>query len=871
MGKFLSISIFFICLSFGLTGQSLKRIAKSIDKNEFEKANELIQKGLEKDTANFGLYYFKSIYFLNNSISQYNLDSARICIEKSLALRKNSTEDQRDDWLKTERSETLIDSTKIAVIDLTFQREQLRLSAGSMKYFLKLFPNSHLEKKAIALRDSIAFEDAKKISGWKNYELYMDEYPDSKYFYAAKKRYDSLLFEDKTKSKTLDSYVAFLSTYPSTPYRNESEAIIFKKMTIDHDPENYKDFISEYPNSYLRGKSADILYYQFKAGAISSLSDILIIHPRSDSLIKLHGLEEKTLIPVSLDGGFGFMDNQGVMLSALKYDELSSAYNCGNVTTEWLLVKSDDKWNAINRVGNKIVSNVTAIDEVGDELVIVGTSEGSRLYHKSGFPIATFEVLKANVIFNKWIGFQSKKHWGLMTFSGEVVIEPKYDEILQEGAFTIIATNNKYLITNKTQLDSLTKLTDFTAKFTYTDYEIINDSLVLGIDESKECLINSRLTQIVALKEHEINFTKNITYTKAADGFRLYDNQAGKLMDTTVKKLKKNDSWLAVKDSLSWKLIPSGDPMSRLNLEVDSVNFIDGNFAFVQKNDSSFILFDSAKMHYLKESEKYQLLSDGNSFSTTKRFLLKSDKTNKRLLDQSGMIVFEGKADEIKYLNDSLIIMVTRGKYGIYQLQKGYLKKPIYDGMNSAEGLVLLLKNNLIGCHDLSNNATIPPEYQSRIERFGDNYVVVKNNKVGVIDQKQQLIIPFDYDELLAWNDTSYLAKKDSEWSLRSYHDATILKGIQNISKWNNYEDEEYYQINVDGKYGIIHPSKGILVPARYNEIINLNTSASPLFFAEEHLEAADFYVVTYFDSAGETIKSQAYRPSEYQLIYCDL
>lgn len=868
--RILFISIFLITTFIETRAQNLKRIAKAIDKSEFGKAKELINKNLIKDPNSFGIYYFSAIYYLDSSLTQYNLDSARLSINQSLRFKKESSEEQKEDWEKTELSLKKIDSVKIQIIDLIFDREYNRLSAESMKYFLTLFPDSHLNKKVVFLRDSMAYEDTKNIDTWQAYKKYLEEYTEAKFKIDARANYELLLFKEKTKSQDLNGYVTFLEEYPDTPYRRACETAIFSKKTKTHNPDAYINFINEYPDSFLNSKAADILYYQFKAGRKVSFSDLLIIHPRPDSLRKINKLEKLNLIPTSHEGRFTFMNKDGNIIPDLEYEQLSEDYNCGQVYSEWLHVKSESNWIAINRNGDPLAEEISKLKEVGTELIIAETKDGPRLFHKSGFQIVSFDVEEANVIFDKWIAFSSESHWGIMTFTGQVLIQPMSDMILQEGTFLIVSNNENHQLINEGQLKTNFGQEKLNGLFSYSDYEILNDSLIIGFEGDNECLLNDELTQLTPLSNHVTYLNKNIIYVKGIDGYKIFDQKDRKLQETQFEDLKINDSWLALKDSVMWTLTSTCKLQNNINLRVDSVNFINAKFSYIQKNDSAFILFDSAKLHFLEEKSAFRLLSDGNSMSDKTGFILKTNNSKKSILDENGEIVFEGTANDIKYLNDSLIILVVKGKYGIYQLKKGFIQKCIYDGLTIDDGLVLMLKSNLIGCYDLKNNNIIQPIYHSRIKRFGKQYLVTKSEKIGVIDKYENQIIPFEFDELKAWNDTSFLARTDYDWALRTYDGEVLLQEIQSISKWYNYIDESYYQIESNGKLGIIHPEKGIMIPARYNEIINIGSSTKPIFFAEEHLEAADFYVVTYFDSQGSTIKSQAYRPSEYKLIYCN-
>ncbi|MEO9477820.1 MAG: WG repeat-containing protein [Cyclobacteriaceae bacterium] len=868
MGRFAIIFIFLSISFHQADAQSLKRIAKSFEKSEFDKAKELLDKATEKDSTSFGIQYFYSLYYLDNSQQQYDLDSARIHINSGLKYRQLAGQDQLDNWDKTEIAVSILDSIKIEITDLSFQRSNDSLSVHSMDRFMRLFPQSHRESEAVFLRDSVAYEEALAVDTWQAYKAYMDQYPNSEFLKRATDNYDALLFEDKTADGKLTSYKDFLRKYPKTPYRKESETAIFAQMTKGHLAQEYLSFISEYPDSHLRKRAADLLYYISKYSDEVDMNEILKIHPNADSLQQIKSLENLALAPVLFDGAISFMDSTGTTLEQLKYAEVNASYKCGNVLSEWLLVKSENNWQFVNRNGVTLASNVTVFSEVGNEAIFLLSDGKPFLYHKSGFVINTFPISFASTLFKKNIAFVKDSKWGLMSFNGDVVLQPTVDKIEQLGKFALLEKDKVLALTNADQIAKLNEATKFA--FQYDDFEILGDSLLLGFYGDAESLINQNLEVLLPLDEQRIYLTKPIWYVKKGGLYYVYNKEKKSLNEIGYSELKTNESWLALKQESKWDLTRINDTTTTSYTQLDSVYFASEKIAFIQRQDSSLLLFGNGSEYLLRANESFRLLKSSDAISKMEPFAVTSHKTGNKIFRTNGEVAFEGKFDDAQYLSDSTIIIKSRGKYGIYHFGNGYIQKPAYDLISEKDGLALLLKNNQIGCIDLKNQSVIPAVYQSRIERFGDNYLVSKNDKQGVLNVSNEIVVPVAYDELRVWNDTTFWASEDAQWSLKTYDGQTILNGVSNLKKWYNYEQSNYHIFTKEDKYGIIDPDKGILVPPMYNDIINLGTETSPLFFAEQHLEAADFFVVTYFDATGNTIKSQAYRSDEYELIYCD-
>lgn len=868
VGRFAFIFIFLSILFQQASAQSLKRIAKSFEKSEYDKAKVLLDKAIEKDSTSFGIQYFYSIYYLNNSLKQYDLDSARIHINTGLKYRESAGEDQLEDWHKTEIAAAVLDSVKIEITDLSFQRANDSLSVHSMDRFMELFPQSHRQSEAVFLRDSVAYEEVASIDSWQAYKNYMDKYPESTFYSRVSESYESLLFQDKTRDGQLNSYKNFLKEYPKTPYRRESETAIFIQMTKGHLAQDYLSFISEYPDSHLRKRAADLLYYISKYNDEITMSKVLEVHPDADSLRQINHLENLALTPVLFDGAISFMDSTGTTLEQLKYAEINESYKCGNVLSEWLLVKSENDWQFVNRNGVPLASKVTVFSEVGNEAIFLLSDGKPLLYHKSGFVINTFPISFASTLFEKRIAFVKDSKWGLMTFSGDVVLQPTVDKIEQHGKFALLENNKNYAIVNADKVANLSGAASF--EFKYDDYEIIGDSLFLGFHNDDESLVSQTLEVILPLETQRIYLANPIWYVRKEGLYHVYDKEQKSLTEPGVSELKVNKSWLAIKHENKWNLKQIKDSTTTIYTQLDSVYFASEQIAFVQRRDTSLLLFGNGSECLLRANESFKLLKPSDAISKAEPFAVTSYKTEDKILAAGGEVVFEGRFDDAQYLSDSTIIIKSKGKYGIYHLGNGYIQKPVYDLISEKDGLALLLKNNQIGCIDLNNQSVIPAVYQSRIERFGDNYLVSKNNKQGVLNAGNKTVVPIEYEELRVWNDTTFWAREDAEWSLKTYDGETILNGVSAVKKWYNYTHANYHIFTKEDKHGIIDPDKGILIPPMYNDILNLGTETSPLFFAEQHLEASDFFVVTYFDASGNTVKSQAYRSDEYELIYCD-
>ena len=83
---------------------------------------------------------------------------------------------------------------------------------------------------------------------------------------------------------------------------------------------------------------------------------------------------------------------------------------------------------------------------------------------------------------------------------------------------------------------------------------------------------------------------------------------------------------------------------------------------------------------------------------------------------------------------------------------------------------------------NISSGQVILPDFTRLLKSIGNNYVAYKG-KFGVISSDGSQLIPFDYDEIIYWNDTSYIAKKNNRFYLLDSNNNNITKILENFSK----------------------------------------------------------------------------------------
>ncbi len=857
-----SVLVFSLLMVFSGYSQSLVKAKKALEKGDYTKTIEILNKSLEKDSLAYGAHYLLSVIYLDSTSGHYDRDSAKYWIEKSLQARNINPTESLKDLEKAEMSPTELEPQFIRVLEDFYQFTLTSGSISEYDRFMGLFPNAPQVPRVLFLRDSLAYSRVEAEDTWEAYKSFMDQYPTSIFNDQAKRHYEIRLFKEMTGDGSLENYVQFLDEYPETPFRMLVEQSIFLQTTKEHTAQDYLSFLDKYPTTHLRQKIVNLIYYQAKSDT-SLLTRLLRAHPQADSARQIWELEKESLIPIFKDGRFEFFDLNGRDYS-IGFDLIPSEYLCEKIANEWILGAEGDVWQAKNRTGKIITSNLTSIKFIGREAVLADFGHTRRLLHKAGFELLPMEVGDAAQIAGRWLAFKKDLYWGLAAFNGEIILQPTFKSIEEAGDFIILENQRGLYVTNIHQILKGNALND---RLLIDYFDVLSDTLLLGFLGDKEMLVSSILETPIPLDDYKIYWQPAFCYVKRPNGIsQLYDPQESRLSSTPYLNIFENQSWRLLLEGTKWKILLK-KPNQTIS-QVDSLKRLSDQHLILFARDTTFIVFTNGKVIVPGKNE-FALMTSRNEAVSTPFLVLSSNKT-KQVLNSEGNLVFEGIYESVFHLNDSTFVIRQKGKEGVIDQKKRVILQMEYDHIEGHGNLVVLLKKNLIGCLDLERNVFIPSLYQSRILKFGNYYEVSKEGKKGLITEKNKVVCPIRYDELLQWNDSTFWVRQGQNWSLVKLDGAPVIQQVSDITPWDADPALGLYKFLQEGVYGIISRKNGIVLTPQYNDILNLGSPSNPIYFAEQHLKTAEFFVVTYFNSAGNPFKSQAFRSDEYDKIYCE-
>ena len=864
------ILFIFLTLCMGhLHAQSPSRLMRTHEKGDFTKTRELVVKSLEKDSINPAAKYLYSILFMVDPFKQ-DTDSARWFINAAISDFEAVGPDVVEDLHKSGITKDSLNNQKLVVTTEAFARAKAQSTVYALDYFLQYYPEAPQTERAIFIRDSLAYDEAKDVNTWQSYKAYLETYPDSYYFRDADKHYQRLIFLDRTLDDKLSSYIRFLKEFPQTPHRDEIEWVILTRTTVDHKWESYLSFLRNYPQTHYRKLVTDVMYYIDKINGYPRYTEFLGLINREDSVNQVKTSEYHLLIPFYVDGKYGFMSSKGETILESQFESIDENYYCGGITAEWLLIGSGDASRIITRAGDELLKQIQGFEDLGNGFALVDFGKGKYLYHKSGFRVNERIYQDAEVVGGKFIKVRKEDDWGLLSALGQPILEEKYESIESIGKFILVNENGQYHATNIKKLAEEIKDLNIVFKTSFEDFEVLGDTLLLTFNGDKEALYDENLNLIIPEDDHRI-FTYGASwYVKGSEGYQIYNRNSDELINQTFEHLDVNNGWISIKREADWLLVSQGyKVLPRQGL--DSIRLINDHAAFIKKGDTLQLMFNSGRVEWIQPDEKLILLTSRESTDPGKpEYIMLFNNKYRKVLSSEGQILFDGDYDQVDFLTDSLFTYKSKGKFGIINAKGKTVVSAKYESINKKDDLILLLEKGKIGSYNPTTGGLITPAYDSRITSFGNYFSIVKDGKYGLINSQNKTLIPFDYDEFMMWNDTSFLARDSSVWTLMTFDNEVIETGFMNPTLIAERGMEKFIKVMKGQSFGILSNKQGLILEPTYNDIVNVGIYKEPTFFAEQHLKAAAFFVVTYFDRLGQSLRSQAYRPEEYSKIYCD-
>lgn len=867
--KWVNVFFMIIALSHAANADKTKPALKALEKGEFDKVEEILRKSLAKNELDPGSKYVYSLLFSIDSFPGYNLDSAHYYIVNAQNDFSQLDQKGKQNLIKDELTLELFSVQHQTVDRLAFSYTKKINSIEAYNYFLSNYKIAKQLALAVEARNSLAFSQAAKQGTWQSFKSFMDKYPQAKELGQATKEYNRLVFEEKTRTGSLYELESFLMEHPNTPYRENLERRIFGLISTLGDPNKITTFIEKYQNPKWQKRGMDVLSY---------------LHPESDKFLELLNSREWKFYQDSLsqfkevnsslwvsffeDDKYGFANLDGQLKLDIQFDVIGEDNYCGNISTDILDVTIDDSHMLVNRkLDTVFLGDFDSYRNLGHGILKISKNKKIGAIHSTGFSILPFEYEDISVLNAQLLKVRESGKYGISGILGKEIIPSKYDDIYIARNYLVLEKDGKISINLTESFIQAALDKKIKPKFKYEDFEII-DNNVLCFSGDKEALLDSLLNEVIPFTEQRINTKYDSWVIKRSDGYRVFDQQTGKIQNEVYRKVIQNGQWLAVIGNNKWSLYSktlSDVPIVGL----DSINLLGEDIALIFRDDSGMAIFPNKKIVEFSKDEKLRSISSDKN--TEVHFLVIS-RNGKNTLYRNGERVIES-VYEIGYISNEVFSAKARGEFGAMDSKARLIMRIRYDAIGEAvNGISPVIYNGRFGAYNFNDKILISLKFDEKLKPYNDHLLITKfREKKGLQSIKNENILDTTYDELIFWSDSVALVKNSGHWSLFNFYtEESLLAEMSDFEFISKDPNNLGIKFRTSTGMGVYSSLSGLLFEPTFNDIINIGTPETPFYFCEKSIPEADYYVAVYKNAKGETVRTHAYRGEEYERIVCE-
>lgn len=853
------LPVIFIFISFRVWSQSGSgsQVLSRMEKKKWVKAEQLIAKTLAKNSSDAEIKYTASLLFFNKDYPRYNLDSAYRYAMASINDYTQLDIRDKEKLKKFPIDSVLLYDHKRRIDNAAFGFAKSVHTEEAYHYFIIHHPTASQVSAAIELRDEVAFLEALKINTYSSFDVFLRKYPSSHRSADARKRYDKLLYEDRTRDERLKSYENFVREFPSSPYGDMAEQQILQITTADGSTDSFLHFIKRYPGSKWVSVAQNILFHLDHDAGHALKEDM------TDSLRSVEELDRLYWVPFLKGDRYGFMDAEGKERIAASFDAVSEEYQCGNIRADYLVTSQ----GVISRSGKVLFhGEVKEVDDLGDGFLKVTTAPSILIVHKSGTVFRIDGLKDADVVAGRFIAVRKESGWGIVSFTGRILLPYVYETISSLDNWVILGKNGKKILVTATKVGEVANKIPLSESLVFDEVRRWSERLCWVKNGALEGVLNENLEFVIPFERQ--------TLTKASFGFLRTKNDQqfvegiAELQNKSYRQVTVQGQWIATKESSGALQLVDISSGKKIVQQADSIWF-EKNIAMVKQRDSVRAWLNKRIHLDFNLSEKTTLFGKDSA-----AWLVVAERNKKTVYNAlSGQRLFTGDFDQIENLSEGLFLLTKANKKGIVDSRGKTLLPTEYDAIIQSEPERLsLLKEKKFGLYDMQSKKLIRPAYDRNLVPYNRYwFAAYKEGAWGFIDTDAKPVGKFQFNEIQFWNDSSAWVKENFQWKIYDIQGGKVLQDkIKDFHYVKKYPHEYVAIIHQDNYYGVISNRSGVVIPSAFTDIVNIGDADKPMYFTEKHVEEADISVVIYYSHNGKVLRRQAFESAdEYERIYC--
>lgn len=253
--KYFLFLLLYVCVSVKV--QSQEMYYKLYTSGDFVTLEKRLQQAIANQPNNVLFNHVYGKLYANKNYTQYNLAKSYSYLLQAKLAYPNIPIPDKERFAKLNLNQTVINKDFDSVCNAIWNETKIKNSVKECNDFLIIYAkaNKDIRDNAIQYRNSLAFDEAKKINTEEAFQSFITAYPDAQDIKLAIKLRDELAYSKTLQIRTTEAYKTFLDTYPQSIYYKEIQNLygeqIFKEQTIPDNFKSFEKFIVNNPRSPL--------------------------------------------------------------------------------------------------------------------------------------------------------------------------------------------------------------------------------------------------------------------------------------------------------------------------------------------------------------------------------------------------------------------------------------------------------------------------------------------------------------------------------------------------------------------------------------------------------------------------------------------
>jgi hypothetical protein len=873
----LLLAVCTVCQCYGRGNDLVKKSLRQVKEGNISEALKTLTNARAQKKDDFGIDYVYSIFFLSPYQTTLKLDSSYIfCLSAIGKFKLESAEGKRR-YEKLQIDSVELYSRKDYLDSLGFSQAARLESEAAYQYFLERFPQSSRAETAKQKRASLAFQRAKQQNSYDAFMAFLDKYPDAGEASSAKEISDLLVFENTAKKGKISDWEAFIEKNPNNPYVIKAQNRLYELATLYHTSESYFNFIQNHPENPNTSKAWEWIFFLDKLPRNSfQMANKYAGFPQVTFETRFRNRDSQLLTFIER-GRFGLMLGEGQVFIHPNYDSIPEEYKCE--LTQAQFVKVFKKHKATLFSMDSVPVSDGEFDDAeyfSDGIIKVYKGGKQGLIALSGYQILGARYENISPMTPNLLSIQQGNRFYLFTTKGQKIDIPALDEVFSSGKFIACRLGEKYALIRENDVLKSLQNEDPDLEFKY--------SSILKVGKDKLLLFQKE--EVNFLSSNKVLVIKAKTGSKILDcpwGIMVENGNAVNVIDTTGNVLPQDYEAIRIHGNMAIARLQnkygiidrSGKPF--LDFNYDSISLLLRNSFLARRGTKKYLVFESGKKMYFSGNRQPEVLR----FSTPKGifasyFMVLTDSLDRKaVFSKQGKQILPFLYDQISLLDQHLFSFVADKKVGIADTAGNILIKPVLSGASPiSKDFVCIAKGKVFTILNIANKKNVVGKFTGIARKFGNarnQFIVRMQDKAGILDQNGKFVIPCQYEEIMYWNPTRCIVKKNGFWYFYILDSGKeLVKAMKSIRVLMEKENEIIYQVESDKKVGVESTLKGEIAPTDNDEVISFDSPNGMYFFAGRRVQQSSVYNLSYINQNGELIKTQLLTESEYENILCE-